>query len=962
MSDPLGASFATERSFGTDTVLPFGADRSETLKVRRRFMNLNRLRLKHLYESLPQTQRVFVELLPLLYHTNHPLLPGYVDKECPCGVSDYTPSAAVLARATRIARSFSPRTVALRKVDIQAIYLMGSSGTIAQSSSSDLDVWLCHPAGLPPEGVNRLRAKSQAITAWARSLGLEVHIFLMSAEQFRAGGAEALSSESSGTAQHYLLLDEFYRTGLLLAGRAPLWWVVPPEVEGEYPQFVSTLIEHRFIKPEDYLDFGTVAEVRPAEFFGAALWQLSKAISAPHKSLLKILLLEAYASDWPKLDLLSLRFKRAIYGGERNIERLDPYVLLYHKVEEYLQARGDEERLELARRCLYFKANRSLIDLRRRDDWPSEVMMDLTCRWDWDEKRLRVLDARRAWKVDRTLEERQALVNALTHSYRFLSLFAREHAGEVMVSEHDMTILGRKLFAAFEHKAGKIEIVNYGISQDLSESHLLIQQLTSDDERSQWVLYRGTAGLTGGRRQPLKRGRSLLELVVWCHFNGLLTAATRLAVDSAERAVTSRDVEVLRTHLQRHFSAELAGTASIEALAENPCLVAAGTFINFGAEPLPEHARRGNVLTTNRSDALSYSAWHENLVQAVDYLVATSWGEVLVFRYQGIEGLLRCLCEHLGWIARSKGCAAKVSHCSAPRYAAAVSRRVADLFDGVGKWFFSAGDAPRRRYIIKGGTRYYSLMASEGTLRHEWSGAHPELLQHLGRPNPAFTLTTFDDQALEEELLGVIFEENRQDRVQFFYDIRSGTGVIFCLDENGALFRDKVPCYSEKGLIGQFARFFESVRFRQNSAVEAEGAQPYAPPPRPPEIEFFRIERTEAGRFRLRPVEYARAREAREFFNVQVIGEVVDGEIEFTLFCNNVEFSTRELGEQLFERVVDYILARRRHAQRYPIYITDIDLSWLARRGRSLQTIHYLHYKRRIEHRLNRALASRPQD
>jgi adenylate cyclase class 1 len=50
----------------------------------------------------------------------------------------------------------------------------------------------------------------------------EVHFFLIDSEEFIQGASSPLSSESSGQTQHYLLLEEFYRTALFIAGRTPL--------------------------------------------------------------------------------------------------------------------------------------------------------------------------------------------------------------------------------------------------------------------------------------------------------------------------------------------------------------------------------------------------------------------------------------------------------------------------------------------------------------------------------------------------------------------------------------------------------------------------------------------------------------------------------------------------------------------------------------------------------------------
>ena len=160
-----------------DSVSPLSVDRSATLKVKQRFLNINRTRLRRVYDSLGPHQQCFLDLLPLLFHTNHALMPGYVDGDCPSGLSDYSPGKRTLAQAKKHALSFSMRKGAVRQVDIYAIYLMGSSGTIAQSSESDFDIWLCHRSSLDKAGVEKLQRKCEAIESWAAGLGLEVHFF-----------------------------------------------------------------------------------------------------------------------------------------------------------------------------------------------------------------------------------------------------------------------------------------------------------------------------------------------------------------------------------------------------------------------------------------------------------------------------------------------------------------------------------------------------------------------------------------------------------------------------------------------------------------------------------------------------------------------------------------------------------------------------------------------------------------
>ena len=97
----------------------------------KRFLVLNRDRLRRVQDSLTPRQRDFLEILPLLFHINHALLPGYVSKEAPAGINDYGPTDATLRPVKRICRSFDyDRRTAVR-FPIRGLYMMGSPGTIA---------------------------------------------------------------------------------------------------------------------------------------------------------------------------------------------------------------------------------------------------------------------------------------------------------------------------------------------------------------------------------------------------------------------------------------------------------------------------------------------------------------------------------------------------------------------------------------------------------------------------------------------------------------------------------------------------------------------------------------------------------------------------------------------------------------------------------------------------------------
>src|SRR5690554_243789 len=193
-----------------------GVDRKTLKVICDRFRQVSHGRLQRTHAALNGRQQVVLELLPLIFHVNHPMLPGYVSHQTPCGVAHYKPGKDDLRRARAQARSFRyNRELRARELHIDALFVMGSAGTVGQSESSDLDIWVCYNSNLSADALAQLRLKCQQLPRWAEQpIRLEVHFFLLDPSHFHLGQLGSLSSEGSGSAQHYLLLDEFYRTAL----------------------------------------------------------------------------------------------------------------------------------------------------------------------------------------------------------------------------------------------------------------------------------------------------------------------------------------------------------------------------------------------------------------------------------------------------------------------------------------------------------------------------------------------------------------------------------------------------------------------------------------------------------------------------------------------------------------------------------------------------------------------------
>ena len=96
-----------------------------------------------------------------------------------------------------------------------------------------------------------------------------------------------------------------------------------------YAKFLAEFYESPFVDKDAWFDFGSVAKCSPVEYFGSGLWLVYKGIDHPLKAVLKILLMEAYADEYPNTRLLSMELKSAVYNGSKYSIRQDAYYLMY---------------------------------------------------------------------------------------------------------------------------------------------------------------------------------------------------------------------------------------------------------------------------------------------------------------------------------------------------------------------------------------------------------------------------------------------------------------------------------------------------------------------------------------------------------------------------------------------------------------------------------------------------------
>ncbi|MBI9086670.1 MAG: class I adenylate cyclase [Desulfobacterales bacterium] len=432
--------------------------------ARKAFSHYNIVRLRELIQILPHKRLDFFSLAPFLLHVNHPDFPGYVDHpRTPCGIYQFHTTGFWKKAVAHFNLGVDDlRRCVSDQYWIDGLYLMGSVGTLAQTSFSDFDYWmLVDRTNLDDERLGLLNQKLSGITQWgADAFGQEVHFFMMDADQVRRNDFSSVDAESSGSAQKTILKEEFYRTFIVVAGRIPFWAVLPPGIgDRAYQQRIRQAgrSDHLHYDPDDYVDLGNLTEIWPQESLGAILWQIYKAGKDPVKSFLKASLIGHYHFFHKTTGLLCDVVKQRIQDSRGGQGHLDPYLVVFDAVLAFFEQIEDAEGLDLAKESVFLRLNGYP---RRRDvesDHPARVLSDRFVRqWAWDRQRIGRLRAWQSWTEQDTVDFESRLLAKLSFLYHLISKHHDEPKPGDGMAEPDLTLLKNRMAAYFQSKPDKL--------------------------------------------------------------------------------------------------------------------------------------------------------------------------------------------------------------------------------------------------------------------------------------------------------------------------------------------------------------------------------------------------------------------------------------------------------------------------------------------------------------------------
>jgi adenylate cyclase class 1 len=890
------------------------------------FLKLNQARFELGQNGVKQSQRFILDVLASLLHFNHPMLPGYISRTTPYGIDAFDVSGEQLSELKRLTRSFHPAQPVNKQADILSLFSMGSFGSIAQNSQSDIDLWVCFRPDLDEESLKQLDKKCKKISEWSKRHDLDITFFLMNNQTFQQEQKLAFNHEGSGSTQHFLLLDEFYRTFIHWAGQLPAWIFVSPSQENNYQNYCKAIQQQRLLPKEKLVDFGNITTIPADECISSAIWQLYKAISSPYKSIIKLLLLEIYCQKSFEPIVLSNLFKQQLQKvDDKQIIHhwdVDPYLQTYYCIEEYLQSTNQLRRLEFFRRCYYFKLGQPLSH-GYETSAKASILHEMTKLWSWDDVYIKNLDDHKDWNIKDTLEERRLIINELNHSYHHIMDFFREQKIKIQASNKELNILGRKLHAAFSRKSGKIEWINPLSSKSLGEEKLFFQ---NNNNMHLWAVLDKQNNL-------INKKNTLAELIIWLHCNGILLPETKIFFDKSN--LRSELIESLRQIVIRNIPLPIktAEHSFFESMAYIKKLI---LFVDYR----PKEVSKDNP----DKKSLMFDCH-------IDLISINSWNEIICNSKRG--GFLEAALEiYVDALIKSVDIRQTdiIIHCPEKQKELKLREDLSVIFQNIYLFFKNNISG---RYIIYIENQYLAIHIHEKKYEIQWLDSDKSLKKYLMTPMFYYCPVKMDGVTMRDHPLYVFSAYGCQNSIQVFFSPKNSMAEVTLIDEMGAWHQCVVNYQQGIESMQSLHRFLRVVHDRRDDQSSVDiGPLNIFP------IIFYEVsEQQKELQLKKRSVS-SRLNDS----DVSTIYAVVDyknKDFKFTVYIDDIILSEIDDEAHFYKSLVDMIAQRNRLGATYNYYIADMDLSRcrfnLSKSG-ELHTVHYLKIKKLLEDKINRAV------
>lgn len=889
----------------------------QVVDARQAYYRWNTLKFDKLSDYLSDDVYKKIQLIPLLFQLNNKLLPGSYDEDTPVGVYLYKPDNNVINSAKLLNSKFRyHQEGVVKNYVIESIYFKHA---IIDNSCS---CWVLYRDSLNKKQVSSLKDKANKISDWFLSRGLSVDFITLSVGEFKENKYQKLTKNNKS-----IFLGEFYSESVLLAGKYPVWWLIPPHKENEYMAFVEHIKQARFVDIEEFVDLGSLADYKQEDLIKCAIDYAQIVKKHPEKCLIKLLITDEINSSWPELDSVSIRIKKMLYSGVDDIDPVKVYARILNEAFNRYPVKShilSPVRLLSRMKNLSENVSHSVINEFLKEEYINEPLV----------KGLDSIVSYLNFYKAISFEIKQVFEN-----------IANNYNANDKTSDADLKSLTQNMLIFLSDDEDQVPLYNNKNEINIVLDRIHLKQ-NLINELSVWSL---VLEVNDGVEKKIEGFSSLLGLLAWCWLNRIVNNSTQVSIDCPGLQVKQIEAFFVLETLIQQLKPDL--ISNIPPLAfENPVKpLQSLLFVNFMASVDNE-----SINVTANDDPLSFGNMSKNLITHCEQLIINSWGDVYTRQYSGNTGLLKCLCE---WTHH-----APVNSLAKPQLlkvfghgvgdSTYMAQRVEQVYEEMQLFFYNQNHE-NGRFILRMGEDYHVISIVKSLLVPAKIGKQKSLMKYLEMASSDFQITALERLAYTDYPLREIYHCNKVDFFQVFFQVINRKYHSWVLDEKGALSTDVIDLTDRESHITHWLYFFRNIRNRLKKVNYQEKEFP--------SLEINQISNNQLGGVEFYPVGADSIKGNKNFIDIQVnIFGHKSGD-QLSIICDGRRFNYNELKQNVLIECVQYISARMSTEGRLPVYVTDIDVPlriYNVDDRNDIQISHILKFKRNFEHRIIKLLKS----
>jgi adenylate cyclase class 1 len=413
----------------------------------------------------PEKLEIFIKI-PFLLHINSPEYPGFVDNRVSShGIWNFE-NSGFYKEALKI-EIFPKSIIANIKIESPAIlgfYHIGSLGTFTQSVGSDFDYWvIIDKKKFSKERYDILGVKLDAIVKYSReAYDQEVTFFIMDQKDIKNNCYAPFKGEETLTASRIFLKEEFYRTFLMIAGKIPVWTILPAPQELKTNTTLNTdgIAAQILSMHEDLIDLGQINSIPMEDVLKGLLWHICKSGSDPVKALIKATMVFSYGfGQTTHQCLLCETIKQGYSNAGIDDYDVDPYKAVFDRILEF-HTREEPKVLNLIKNAIFFRLCEYPDVKMPNQNAPKRLLLDKYIRiWELNRDQVEKLLSYSTWSESEKLLLEKTIIQRLAQMYNHaIQKFNKtKHLLNMETEKRNWTILRNKTRQRLGTSSNKID-------------------------------------------------------------------------------------------------------------------------------------------------------------------------------------------------------------------------------------------------------------------------------------------------------------------------------------------------------------------------------------------------------------------------------------------------------------------------------------------------------------------------